>query len=382
MRRAPPNRLSRLIALYGAEYRALSDEWVRTEIERPRPRLIFGAGRNGAVVCRAMRAAGLEPTAFIDATPGKIGQTLEDVPIIDPASAGALRDAIAIVSIFNPGVGYLTLADRLRKDGVETLPLFAFLWAYGGGELPFYFLDRPERLLEAEESIWWLAQRLVDQESFDVLCGHVEFRLGLRYEALPAWSADRMPPPFCSAFNLIDAGAFDGDTLLPQMGPERARVLRAIALEPDPNTFARLQANVRAAGQDVSQRVRLIQAAVDRQPGQRVFANDGNPGSAFSPTGIAVDTVSIDSIVEAELEEGAPLYIKYDVEGAEAEALRGSLETIERRRPFLSVAAYHRPADLWELPRIIADTCEGYRFMLRSHGADGADLNLYAMPPS
>ncbi len=125
-----------------------------------------------------------------------------------------------------------------------------------------------------------------------------------------------------------------------------------------------------------------MQAAADAVSGRRAFASVGNPGSGFSEAGEPVQTFAIDDLVEARLPGDERLYIKFDVEGAEADALRGAARTIVARRPFLAVSAYHRPQDLWSLPRQISDLCDGYRYALRSHGADGADLMLYGVPPS
>ena len=75
-------------------------------------------------------------------------------------------------------------------------------------------------------------------------------------------------------------------------------------------------------------------------------------------------------------------YVKYDVEGAEREALLGSAALIRRHRPELLVSAYHRSEDLLILPPLLRELCgDGYRFYLRRFPYLPAwDLNLYAIP--
>ena len=69
-----------------------------------------------------------------------------------------------------------------------------------------------------------------------------------------------------------------------------------------------------------------------------------------------------------------------DVEGAEADTLRGARRLLRERRPVLALSAYHHQADLWELPLLLAELCEDYEFHLRAHGPDGFETVLYGVP--
>ena len=75
-----------------------------------------------------------------------------------------------------------------------------------------------------------------------------------------------------------------------------------------------------------------------------------------------------------------PAYMKFDIEGGEAAALMGASGIIRRSRPALAIAVYHRPADLWQLPRMVDDLLPDSRFFLRLHGHHGFDLVLYVVP--
>jgi hypothetical protein len=69
-----------------------------------------------------------------------------------------------------------------------------------------------------------------------------------------------------------------------------------------------------------------------------------------------VELVKIDSISKAAID-----YIKYDVEGAELEALYGSSSIILRDRPSLSVSLYHRSRDVFYLINYLADLYPFYK---------------------
>jgi hypothetical protein len=58
-------------------------------------------------------------------------------------------------------------------------------------------------------------------------------------------------------------------------------------------------------------------------------------------------------------------YIKYDVEGAEIEALRGSYEVISKHKPTLLVSAYHRSRDIFSLINYIHEKYKFYDIYLQ-----------------
>jgi len=81
-------------------------------------------------------------------------------------------------------------------------------------------------------------------------------------------------------------------------------------------------------------------------------------------------------------EGAATVYLKYDVEGAEREALKGAEDLIRRAQPILAVSVYHKPADLWELPLYMKSLNPGYELFLRTQGEDGMDAICFAVPPA
>jgi hypothetical protein len=94
-----------------------------------------------------------------------------------------------------------------------------------------------------------------------------------------------------------------------------------------------------------------------------------------------VPVTSLDAVCEELLDADTPMdYIKYDVEGAETEALLGSSRIIERDAPALLVSAYHRSADLFRLPILVHELNPAYKLYLRRMaGVPAWDINLYAI---
>lgn len=60
--------------------------------------------------------------------------------------------------------------------------------------------------------------------------------------------------------------------------------------------------------------------------------------------------------------------IKMDIEGSEQKALIGAKNHIIKDHPKLLISVYHNHEDLWKIPRMIEEMCQGYKFYLRYYG--------------
>lgn len=73
-------------------------------------------------------------------------------------------------------------------------------------------------------------------------------------------------------------------------------------------------------------------------------------------------------------------FIKMDIEGAEMDALYGAARIISEQKPRLAISIYHKPDDIWKIPKIILDYCADYQFYLRHYSFSDYDTVLYAIP--
>ena len=90
-----------------------------------------------------------------------------------------------------------------------------------------------------------------------------------------------------------------------------------------------------------------------------------------------VDVAPLDEILDGI----HPTYMKFDVEGAEHDALVGGAQTIREAMPVMAICLYHRPEDLWDLPLLVRSIAPGYRFFVRRHSDERWETVLYAVPP-
>jgi FkbM family methyltransferase len=178
--------------------------------------------------------------------------------------------------------------------------------------------------------------------------------------------------------SLVDCGAFDGDTIESFRAATNDHFEEIVALEPDPDNFARLQE--RYSGDP---RIRLHALAVSSAASNMAFAAGLGSFSGVSSDGglisggyrVTVNAAALDDILGAR-----PTMIKIDIEGGEPAALSGARQTIATHRPKLAIAAYHRPMHLVELPHLIESFAPGYRFYLRHHGGFFLETVLYCIP--
>ena len=161
---------------------------------------------------------------------------------------------------------------------------------------------------------------------------------------------------------VIDAGAYNGDTAREMKGyfPNLEEVY---AIEPDRKNFKKLVKYSEAEGNG---RIYPINSAAWSKDSCGIFFGSGNRNStavataSFEHCEDEVKMVSIDTLCTAKVD-----YIKYDVEGAEKDALIGSHKTIETYSPNLLISLYHRSRDIFTLINYVKDRYPNYKLYLR-----------------
>lgn len=207
---------------------------------------------------------------------------------------------------------------------------------------------------------------LSDEESKNAFCSIIRYKLSGRMKFLSsAWSTlDEMYSLLpCEKIKcVIDAGAYNGDTAR-QAKTYFPSLRKIFALEPDVKNYRKLEKYSEAESEvDVV----AINAAAWSENSDGVFSSSGNRNSSVNSTAsfehkeITVPLVRIDSLSDECVD-----YIKYDVEGAEAEALLGSEGLIKEYKPALLVSLYHRSRDIYSIVNDLHFRYPDYKFYLR-----------------
>ena len=215
---------------------------------------------------------------------------------------------------------------------------------------------------------------LADDQSKKVLRDVVAFKLTGKIDYLSACQTDtaeiseRLIPLKGRAGTLVDLGGYDGDTLRSWLTETQGDFEHIITLEPDAKNFKKMQRKME--GWDLS-KVTCVNAAAHSEKTTLTFAVRGGRNSALLGTGglTGGKTVEVSAECVDGLLEGKPAaFIKMDVEGNEAEALKGAQKTMRLTHPPLLISAYHRSEDLFALPLLTQELAGGgYRYYLRHH---------------
>ncbi len=345
--------------------------------------VIFGCGNLGKKIGDFLLSKGYGISAYSDNNESKWGSELNRVTIISPAAAAAQygKDAVFIVCIWSPERSYKQFKNQLIDLGVNNIIHAALIMRLFPAELlPYYHFQLPGFFFAHKKEIREVYDLLADEESKRQYLTHIDCRINLNFEGLPLADTNNQYFPadiikLSEKEIFFDAGAYNGDTLQDFCHRTDFKYNRYIALEPDPKNKLDLEKKIQELN---AKNIDAFPYAVGKDNCLLKFDATGGGGAGISQTGtIEVECVRVDD----KFFESAPSFMKFDIEGAELDALAGAHKTIEAYKPVLAVCIYHLPDDLWTIPLYIKEKYPFYDIFVRTHQYDGLDFVLYAIPP-
>lgn len=162
--------------------------------------------------------------------------------------------------------------------------------------------------------------------------------------------------------DIIDAGAFTGDTSLPL---SKITDKKVYAFEPFEDSFNLLKMNVEKnnIGNIVPINKSLGNMNGERSlflSGENVQGITSDPNIRSYDEEIKVHEITVDKFVqENNIDVG---FITVDVEGAELALLEGAINTIKSQKPILCISIYHKVSDYFDIIPWIANLNLGYEF--------------------
>ncbi len=350
-----------------------SDVWQTLQAAK-KPIVLYGMGNGADKILAEFEKRGIEAADFFASdgfvrhqqfhgktvlSYGEICEKYEDF-IVVVCFGSSLSDVIA-------NIEHISGERELYMPDVPVVSESALF------DLPFFEKHRSELQSACE--------LFADEQSKQVFCDVLLYRLTgkiaylRRHETTPAEAMALINAQ--TVRKCADLGAYNGDSIrsLAAYAPSLARV---IAFEPDARTFKKLS----AYAQDAPFQIEAHNLAAWDKEETLSFTSGGNRNSTLiSADGIKAGA-KVKPVQAARLDyvyKGDCDYIKYDVEGAEWEALLGSKETISRAHPRLLVSMYHRNEDLYKLPMLVKKMGYGRLYLRRYEYLPAWDLNLLAI---
>lgn len=347
--------------------------------------LVIGgaSGLVSAHMLAGLTRLGIMPVALVDNNPATWARTVGGVPVLAPADAVARYPGAAYVAaIFT----HTPLRRQLSALGASRVVSYAPLFhKHPEAFLPYFAVDDPAAIVRDAHEVARAADIWGDEESADLYAAILDWFVTLNSDAVPG------PLPAAETYFpevlqlrpdevFVDCGAFDGDTVLSYVAACGGEYGTIVALEPDPQTFAKLSARLASIDRAVP-----MNAAAGARRGTMPFvagaglashaATAGAQGIAAGGALVDVEVVALDEL------SPRPTYVKMDIEGFELEALAGAHALLAGGETAFAVTLYHRMSDLWTIPLYIHDRAPGLKLFLRHYAEDWAETICYAIPP-
>ena len=329
------------------------------------PIVMYGTGDGADKIINVMETLRIPLTAIFVSDDFYRGQMFHGQRVTTLSALEAEYSDFNIVVAF--GSHLPEILERVRQMDLKHPLYIPDVPVYGDQLFDLSFVRQHADELEKAYTL------LADEPSRQVFRSVIEYKLtGKLAPLMEATSSksevfDRLIP-MNSNEHYLDLGAYRGDTVTEFLSATGGKYASITALEPDPRTYKKLAAytssleNTTALPYGVSDRNEVAYMKIGRGRGTNRGGNT------------PIQMVAIDELC-------TPFsYIKMDVEGSEAIALRGGAYTLQKYKPKLNVACYHRSEDLYALPLLIHKLQPEYKIYIRRHPCLPCwDLNLYCI---
>lgn len=321
--------------------------------EDKKPVAVYGMGDAAEKIISVLHEKGIEESEIFASDEFVRGHSFSGHKVIK------YRDVCEKYDDFNVVLAFATHIDgvieNIKRINCEHRVLAPDIPVAGNGLFTGKYFN------EHKAEFRYVYDRLADDESKRVYENIIKFKISGKIEYLLESFEKNKSRIYADILELgehekiIDAGAYDGDTIREFTCFTGGRYDSITAIEPDIKNFKKLVKNTADM-----KNVKLVNAAAWNRRETLIFSAKAGRNSKLSAEGRTVDAIDIDSMAE----NGATL-IKMDIEGSELKALCGCERTIKRHAPKLYICAYHRNEDMFALPLKIWQLNSNYKIYFR-----------------
>ena len=281
----------------------------------------------------------------------------------------SIKEASETEIFFHIKERFLLLNEQTRKSCEDFFNKFLYWGKLDISNKVFEFFELKASTLKKHiDDFIWLYDNLCDYQSRTILYATLnnwynwDFTyLGKSIQNLYDDYFDLDLIPKCEDEVFVDLGAYTGDTTLSFINNYGIDSYKKIyCYEINKENFSYLETNLKSY-EDIQLR---LKGAYDEN--KEMFLKENGELSACLVTDfgdIPTQLVSLDNDIKEEI-----TIIKSDIEGSEMKALIGARGHIINEHPKLLISIYHSNDDVWQIPKMIKEMDNNYRFYLRYHG--------------
>ncbi len=351
----------------------MKDLWQHLK-ETSKPILLYGMGLGADKIIKVCEEKGIEIADFFASDGFVRGHSFHGKVVLSYSAAKEKYGEFIVLLSFASSLP--DVIELIKKVGEEN-ELYAPDVPVAGDELfdGGYYLTHKEEFDKARD----LFEDELSKQVFDDV---INYKLtgDIKYLFYHTQTPDEVYRGLlnCQSYKSCgDMGAYNGDSVK-EFIKYFPNVEKIISFEPDTKNFSKLKKYIDENCPQIGEAYNY--AAWDKSETQlfnrQSSRNSGIGGSSHTGKMVEITCEALDNLL---MGRGLD-YIKYDVEGAEAQALGGSKKVIGEFAPHLLVSAYHRSSDLYHLPTLIKELNPTYKLYLRRFTYIPAwDLNIYAI---
>ncbi|MCD8328453.1 MAG: FkbM family methyltransferase [Ruminococcus sp.] len=348
------------------EFFSLKSSWERLVLT-DKPIYVYGMGDGCIKLMKQFERFGIKIAGIFASDEFVRGHSFLDFKVQKLSEVEAQNDDFVIALAF--AAGYKELIEKIDSIAKKHELIVPDTAVYGGE--PFL----KETLESSFDKASVVYEHLSDEKSRSVFKSVVKYKITGDISFLKSCETtpeeaylNILKPSGDEVY--VDLGAYTGDTVKEYLTFAKS-YKRIYAVEPNGRNFRKLSEYM-----STLDKAEAVNAAATDTSGKVYFAKGGGRQARIDDKkGVLTDAISVDSLLM-----GKPVdFIKYDVEGEEMKALKGSEQTIKNYSPKLCVALYHKLYDMFDLPLEVLRLNPDYKLYIRHYPYYPAwETNLFA----
>lgn len=177
---------------------------------------------------------------------------------------------------------------------------------------------------------------------------------------------------------LVDAGAFDGDTIESFIRATNGQYKKIYAFEMDQRNYDSLKKAVQKF-EGADSKIELYKLGLLDGKGVMHYSSNFECTQFEEDGNMTCEVDSLDNIFVGKDQNKKVTFIKMDIEGGEMKALHGARKLIAEQKPKLAICIYHSVDDFINIPIYIKQLNPEYKIIIRHHSECEAETVCYAI---